>query len=194
MWCLYINSCWVSFVSFFLHWYRKSKQKWTWGTWGDWLEANHFIDDDRWNLKNQHPHPDLPQTCRSSKLVCTVCIHPTDNLLMHPRESFIINERWYNKWNTHKSTINKRRLEQKNLKYILNQAKQSIDVNKSEHPTSTLATTFHKPSWEVNMYVQFGYGPQKLFWHTWGQVSESMNSDTISANKQVNKKRCKDDN
>ena len=31
------------------------------------------------------------------------------------------------------------------LKDILDQSKQSIYVNKSEHPAGTLATTFHKP-------------------------------------------------
>ena len=45
----------------------------------------------------------------------------------------------------------------KNLKDILDQAKQSIDENKSEHPTVTLATTFHKPEGGENLYVRFGY-------------------------------------
>ena len=50
----------------------------------------------------------------------------------------------------------------KNLKYILDQARKSIDVKKFEHPTNTLATTFHKPAGEANPYVRFGYGPQKV--------------------------------
>ena len=29
--------------------------------------------------------------------------------------------------------------------------------------TGTLATTFHKPVGEANLYVQFGYGPPKKF-------------------------------
>ena len=33
----------------------------------------------------------------------------------------------------------------KNLKDILDKAKQSIYVNKSEQPTGTLTTIFHKP-------------------------------------------------
>ena len=34
----------------------------------------------------------------------------------------------------------------KNLKDILDQEKQSIEANKFEHPTGTLAMTFHKPA------------------------------------------------
>ena len=36
----------------------------------------------------------------------------------------------------------------KNLKDILDQEKLSIEANNSEHPTGTLATTFHKPAGE----------------------------------------------
>ena len=49
------------------------------------------------------------------------------------------------------------------LKDILDQAKQSIDENKSEHPTGTLAMTFQKPAGEANIYVQFGYSPQTIY-------------------------------
>ena len=48
------------------------------------------------------------------------------------------------------------------LKYILDQAKESIDANKSEHLTGTLATNFHKTLGETNMYIQFGYVPQTI--------------------------------
>ena len=51
----------------------------------------------------------------------------------------------------------------KNLKDILYQAKQSIDVNKSEPPTSTLSTTFHNPKGEANPHFQFIYVPQHNF-------------------------------
>ena len=51
----------------------------------------------------------------------------------------------------------------KNLKDILDQAKQSIDENKSERPTGTLATTLHKSAGEANTYVRFGYVPHKIF-------------------------------
>ena len=71
----------------------------------------------------------------------------------------------------------------KKLKEILDQAKQSIDVNKPEHPTGTLATTFHKPAGEANLYVRFEYGPQKSFQHTREQVSLSINADMINNNK-----------
>ena len=50
----------------------------------------------------------------------------------------------------------------KNLMEILDQAKQSIEADKSEHPTSTLTTTFHKATGEANPYVHFGYGPQTI--------------------------------
>ena len=46
--------------------------------------------------------------------------------------------------------------------------------------TGTLATTFHKPAGEANMYVRFGYSPLKIFNHTWGQVSGIMNADTVN--------------
>ena len=50
-----------------------------------------------------------------------------------------------------------------NLKDILDHAKQSIEANKSEHPTRTLTTEFHKPTGGANPYVWFGYGPQTIF-------------------------------
>ena len=74
------------------------------------LESNKCIDDDRWNNKNRHPRQDLPQTYRVIKYVYLVCIRPTGNLLTHPTTSFRINERWSNKYDTHKSKINKIRL------------------------------------------------------------------------------------
>ena len=48
------------------------------------------------------------------------------------------------------------------LKYILDQEKQSIDVNKSENPTGTLTMIFHKHAEEANTYVRFVYGPYKI--------------------------------
>ena len=70
-----------------------------------------------------------------------------------------------------------------NLKEILYQSKQSIDVNMQFHPTGTLATTLLNPPGEENPYVQFLYGPQKIFNHTQGQLSVSMNYDPINRNK-----------
>ena len=40
--------------------------------------------------------------------------------------------------------------------------------------TGTLATNFHKPSEEANIYARFGYGPLEIFNHTRGKVSGSM--------------------
>ena len=63
-------------------------------------------------LKNWNPLHKLPQTCGGRKYICPVWIWCTDNLLSHLRTSFRINNIWPNKYDTHKSTINKRRLEQ----------------------------------------------------------------------------------
>ena len=51
----------------------------------------------------------------------------------------------------------------KNLKDILDQAKKSIEENKSEHPTGTLTTTLHDTDVEANLHIQFRYGPQTIF-------------------------------
>ena len=42
--------------------------------------------------------------------------------------------------------------------------------------------TFHKPVGEETPYIWFGYGPQEIFEHTWGQVSESINDYPININ------------
>ena len=44
--------------------------------------------------------------------------------------------------------------------------------------------TFHKAVGESNPYVWFGYGPYTIFNHKQGQVSGSMNADTINENLQ----------
>ena len=49
-----------------------------------------------------------------------------------------------------------------------------------ERPTGTLATTLLKPVGQANPYVRFGYGPQKMFYNTQGQLSGSINADTIN--------------
>ena len=41
-----------------------------------------------------------------------------------------------------------------------------MDVNNDENPTGTLATKFLNPAGEENMYVKFGYGPNKFLYHT----------------------------
>ena len=83
------------------------------------LAANQCIDGNSWNNKNQHPLHDLPQTCGGSKSVCTGSIRPTENFQSHLRTSFSINERWSNKYYTHKLTTNKRRIEQKTWRIYL---------------------------------------------------------------------------
>ena len=51
----------------------------------------------------------------------------------------------------------------KNLKDILYQENKSMDSNRFEHPTLTLATTFHKPAGEANQYVRFLYGHTQFY-------------------------------
>ena len=77
-------------------------------------EANICIYGNRFNNKYQHPHHELTQSCRGSKYSCPFWISPTDNLQYHPSTNFSINEHWSNKNDTHKSTINKMTLEQRN--------------------------------------------------------------------------------
>ena len=56
------------------------------------LESNQYIEDNRWNIKNGHPHHDLPETCGRIKSICKVWIRPTDNVIAHLRTSFSIND------------------------------------------------------------------------------------------------------
>ena len=80
------------------------------------------------------------------------------------------------------------------MKNILDKAKQYIEAKKSEHPPGKLTITFDKPPGEENTYVWFGYSPQKTFNHTRRQVSGSMNSYPINANKHVTNQQRNDDN
>ena len=67
-------------------------------------------------------------------------------------------------------------------------------MNKYEHPTGTLAITYHTPKEETSPYVQFEYTPQTICELTQGKVSVSMNTDLVNANKQVKDQRNKDEN
>ena len=58
-----------------------------------------------------------------------------------------------------------------NLKGVLDQANQYIGFKNNVRPTVTLATTFLNLSGEVNLYVQFLYGPQTIWNHTQRQIS-----------------------
>ena len=64
-------------------------------------------------LQNRHPQRNLPQTYGGSKSVCLFWIRPTEHFLTHLRKSFSINVRRYNKYDTHKSKMNKIRLERR---------------------------------------------------------------------------------
>ena len=88
------------------------------------VEANQCIDVNMCNYKNLHTHHDLPQAYKGSKSICLVWIRPTGNLQSHLRTSFSINEHWSNTYDTNKSTINKRRLEQRTWRiYYINHNK-----------------------------------------------------------------------
>ena len=68
-----------------------------------------------WQVKSQNRRPrhDLPETCKGSKSISLVWIHPTDKFPTNPKTGFSINERWCGKFNTHDSKITKTRLEQR---------------------------------------------------------------------------------
>ena len=72
-----------------------------------------------------------------------------------------------------------------NLKDILDQANQSINVNNKLHSAGTLTMNFHKPAGMANPYVRFEYDPQTIFNQTLGQVSGSMNIAMINMDKKV---------
>ena len=96
----------------------------------NWHELNQYINCGRCNHKNRHSRHDLPQACRGNKSVCQVWIKPTGNFQSYPRTSFRINERWYNKYDAQKSTINKIRLEQINWRWF--------QINHTKTPKNTL--------------------------------------------------------
>ena len=85
--------------------------------------------------KNRHSNQDFPQTCRGSKSVFPVWIRTTENLITHPMKSFRINEWWSNKYDTHNSTINKRRLERRNWwKFYIKQSNKLKQTSLNTQP------------------------------------------------------------
>ena len=74
------------------------------------------------------------------------------------------------------------------LRFIVTQEKKWIYANKNVHPPRTLATTFLKTLVEENPYIIFVYGPHTICNNAWGQVSGSMNVDSINMNKKFNNK------
>ena len=72
------------------------------------LGSNQCIDWFGWNHITVILATTFHKSVGGSKSVCLVCIRPTDNFQSHPRTSFSINEVWSNKYDTHKSRINKR--------------------------------------------------------------------------------------
>ena len=85
--------------------------------WLTWIQSIYLwrqVKSQNWHLRHK-----LPQSCGVSKYIYPVWIRTTYNFLIHTRTIFRINYHWSSKWNTHKSTINKRRIKKKSLKDIL---------------------------------------------------------------------------
>ena len=68
---------------------------------------------------------------------------------------------------------------------------QSIDYDKCNHETITLSTTFLNTTGELFLHFRFGCGPKKIFYHTQGQLSVSINAyptnEKIWVNNEQNK-------
>ena len=136
----------------------------------NWLEANQCIDDDRWNNKNWQPCQNSPQTCGRRKYVYTVWIRRTNKFLTCLRTSFSINERWSNKYYTHKSKIIKGRLERKTwLIFYINQSNplNLISLNTQLEPLSQTSTNLQ--GWQICMssldtsHIKFSNTPEETF-------------------------------
>ena len=56
------------------------------------LEANQYIDDERFNHNNRKPFHGLSKTHRERKYICMVWIHPNENVLTLLSKHFRINE------------------------------------------------------------------------------------------------------
>ena len=162
----------------------------------NYLEANPCIEDNRWNHKNRHSNHDLPQTCGGRIYICQVWIRPTENSLKHPRTSFSINEHWYNKYDTYKSTINKIRLERITWRIFYtkqsNQIKQKI-LNNHPAPSSWTSTALW---WkQIRMFgldmahKQFSNTPKDKFQYQWMIIiSTQTNRSTINDTNMITKK------
>ena len=87
----------------------------------------------------------------------------------------------------------KERLQQRTWRrFWINQRNQLKQTSMNNQPVPLPQPSTNLPG--GNPYVRFGYSPQKIFNHTLGQVSGSMNSDPINVNKHVNNQLRKDDN
>ena len=102
--------------------------------------------------------------------------------LTHPRTSFRINWHWYNKYDTHKSTINKIRLERRTWKMFytkqINQLKQTCP-NTQPAPLRWPSTDL----WGGQINISGLDMAHTIFNQKRGQFSGSMNADPINVNK-----------
>ena len=152
------------------------------------IEANQCFDGNRKNYKTRNPWHKLPKTCGGSKSVCLVWIRTTENLKSHPRTSFWMNERWSNKYDTHKSTINKRRLERRTWRrfYIeqRNQLKQ-ISLNTQPEPSPQPSTNLREKQIHLSgldtSHRQFSIKTKDKFQYKWTLI-RSMITDRSTIN------------
>ena len=87
-------------------------------------------------IKKRQPCHNIPKTCGGSNSICLVWIRPTYNLLTRPRASFRINERWSNKYNTHKTTINKINIGKRTWRiFLINQSYQFMQTSMNTQPS-----------------------------------------------------------
>ena len=115
-------------------------------------------------------------------------------MYMAHRKCYITPEGRYHNWWALIQFMKKSQNQQKdswlmNLKYILDQSKQSIYAKNNKQPTVTLITTFLKSKGRENNYVRFGYLPQTICYHIGGEVSGSICADMINMNKQFRNPR-----
>ena len=89
-----------------------------WNNLNNLLESNQCIGFDMFNHKNWYPFHDLPQSWGGIKSICPFWISSTWNFRSYPSTRFSINELLSNKYDTHKSTINKISLEKRTWSWI----------------------------------------------------------------------------
>ena len=167
-----------------------NNEQWNWSSWYDWLESNQYIDDDKWNHKKPHTLHNLPQTYKGNKDFCTVWIQTTENLLTYLRKSFGINVCWSSRYNSHKSTINKRRLEQRTWRIVfIKQSNELMLTSLNTQPITLPCPSTNLHGKQICMYSLDTVHRQ--FRDTWGQVSASINIYRINEKLRTQRRKLK---
>ena len=148
-------------------------------------------------VKSQKPHPrhDLPQNLEGRKSVCPVWIGPTDNFLTHLRKIFRVNERWSNKWDTHKSTINKRSLERITWRiFYIKQSNQLKRTSLNTQPAPSPQNSTNLRGKQIRMsgldtsHIQFSNTLEDKFQDQWTLIRSMQTSrSTINDAKLITK-------